>query len=223
MEILRAEHIAKSYYEANEKLEILTDINLTVQEGKIIAITGESGSGKSTLLHILGTLDVADKGKIFFYDKELNLYKKNINLFRNQNLGFVFQFHYLLEDFTAEENVAMPMFIKTKDYNLSIQKAGVLLKRLDLYHRRKHYPNQLSGGEQQRIAVARALINNPKLVLADEPTGNLDNKHSNELMDLIIKLNKETKQTFVIVTHNLEIAKKMDCMYVLENGVLRKI
>ena len=222
-EILRAEHIAKSYLEANETLEVLSDVNLTVEEGTMIAITGESGSGKSTLLHLLGTLDTPDKGDIYFNEKKINLKDKNIEKFRNENLGFVFQFHYLLENFTAEENIAIPMFILTKNFKKSLEKAHYVMKKLDIYDRRKHYPNQLSGGEQQRVAVARALINNPKIVLADEPTGNLDERHSNELLDFIIKLNQETSQTFVIVTHNLEIASRLGNHYKLEKGVLIKL
>ena len=223
MEILRVEHLTKTYFEVDETLHILKDINLSITKGKTIAITGESGSGKSTLLHILGTLDNPDSGKIFFNGKEINPKANNINKFRNKNLGFVFQFHYLLEDFTAEENVAVPMFILTKDFSKSIKKAGELLKKMNIYERRKHYPSQLSGGEQQRVAVARALINEPQLVLADEPTGNLDLKHSMELIDFILELNKKTEQTFVIVTHNKDIADKADEKYKLENGILIKI
>ncbi len=220
MEVFKAEHISKTYKEIGEELHILKDINLTVEKGDTIAITGESGSGKSTLLHILGTLDKPDSGQIYFNGKIITAEDKHINDFRNRNLGFVFQFHYLLEDFTAEENVALPMFIMTKNFKKSISKAGDLLKKMDIYERRKHYPAQMSGGEQQRVAVARALINNPQLILADEPTGNLDAAHSNDLIDFILKLNKETNQTFVIVTHNMEIAKKMKKHYKLENGVL---
>ena len=220
MEILKAEHIQKSFFEADEVLNVLRDVNLVINQGETLAITGESGSGKSTLLHILGTLDKPDSGKILYGGKIID---KQGDRFRNENLGFVFQFHYLLEDFTAEENVALPMFILTKNYKKSIEKAGELLKKMDIYNRRKHYPNQMSGGEQQRVAVARALINNPKLVLADEPTGNLDEKHSKELIDFILKLNKEAKQTFVVVTHDMNIANKMDRKYKLENGVLTKL
>jgi lipoprotein-releasing system ATP-binding protein len=223
IEILKAEHIAKSYLEAEEKLNVLSDVNLTVNQGDTVAITGESGCGKSTLLHILGTLDIPDKGNIYYNGNKINPKDKNIDKFRNENLGFIFQFHYLLEDFTAEENVALPMFIKTKNYKKSIERAQYLLKQLDISDRRKHYPNQLSGGEQQRVAVARALVNNPRIVLADEPTGNLDERHSNELMDFIIKLNVMEQQTFVIVTHNPNIAMKLKYTYKLENGILMKL
>ena len=145
---------------------------------------------------------------------------KNINSFRNREIGFVFQFHYLLEDFTAEENVAMPMFLHTGNFGTSCEKARELLKMLSLLDRKDHYPNQLSGGEQQRVAVARALINRPKIVFADEPTGNLDARHSEELIELIISLNKKFEQTFVIVTHDKSIADRMDNQYHLENGVI---
>lgn len=220
MELLRAEKIIKSYGEGDEVLKILNSVNFAMQKGETLAITGESGSGKSTLLHILGILDMPNSGEIFFKEKQITAKDKKINEFRNKNLGFVFQFHYLLEDFTAEENVAMPMFIYTKNYSESIKEARELLKKMDILDRKNHYPNQLSGGEQQRVAVARALINNPEIVLADEPTGNLDINHSNELIEFILKLNKETGQSFIIVTHNPLIAEKTDKIYTLENGIL---
>ncbi|OQX72020.1 MAG: hypothetical protein B6D62_00365 [Candidatus Cloacimonas sp. 4484_275] len=213
----------KSYREAGEELLVLRDVNLTVNSGEMVAITGESGSGKSTLLHLLGMLDSPDSGEIYYSGKPVKVSDKNINIFRNRTIGFVFQFHYLLEDFTAEENVAMPMFLATQNFKKSISEARKLLKILDIYKRRKHFPNQLSGGEQQRVAVARALINNPKVILADEPTGNLDAKHSEELINLLIDLNKRQNQTFLIVTHNLQIAAKMHRHLLLEDGVLKEI
>ncbi|RQV99554.1 MAG: ABC transporter ATP-binding protein, partial [Calditrichaeota bacterium] len=208
--MLEVKNLSKSYLENKEKLEILKGVNLKVMTGETLAISGESGSGKSTLLHLLGMLDSADSGEIFYSGKKITVKDKGINNFRNQKIGFVFQFHYLLEDFTAIENVAMPMFVKTGNYQKSISRAGELLQMLDLYARRKHYPNQLSGGEQQRIAVARALINDPELVLADEPTGNLDENHSMELINYIHELNRSRQQTFIIVTHNKAIANQMD-------------
>jgi len=222
MRLLRVEHLRKSYREASGELLVLQDVNLEVNSGEMVAITGESGSGKSTLLHLLGMLDSPDAGEIFYSGKPVRITDKKINSFRNRTVGFVFQFHYLLEDFTAEENAAMPMFLKTKNLKKSISAARELFKILDIYDRRLHFPNQLSGGEQQRVAVARALINEPEIVLADEPTGNLDAKHSDELVELLIKLNKTKEQTFIIVTHNLQIAAKMDRHLLLENGVLKE-
>lgn len=218
MKLLRAEKIVKTYQESNGKLLVLDNINLEVAKGEMCAITGESGSGKSTLLHLLGMLDSPDSGEIYYFDKLMTVKDKNINEFRNQKIGFVFQFHYLLEDFTAEENVAMPMFLACKNFTKSIQKARQILKHLSLLGRKDHYPNQLSGGEQQRVAVARALINQPEIVFADEPTGNLDAIHSVELIELLLSMNKSREQTFVIVTHNTEIARQMDTHYHLQNG-----
>jgi len=218
MRLLRAEKIIKTYQESNGKLLVLDGVNLEVQKGELCAITGESGSGKSTLLHLLGMLDSPDSGDIYYFDKLMTVNDKNINEFRNQKIGFVFQFHYLLEDFTAEENVAMPMFLACKNFTESIKKTREILKQLSLIDRKDHYPNQLSGGEQQRVAVARALINQPDIVFADEPTGNLDSAHSAELIELILKMNKNLEQTFVIVTHNTDIAQKMRTHYHLQNG-----
>jgi len=219
--LLKAINLKKSYFEVIGKLEVLKGLNLEVNSGEMIAITGESGSGKSTLLHLLGMLDKPDEGEIFYSGKKISVHDKNVNEFRNKRIGFVFQFHYLLEDFSAEENVAMPMFLATKNFKKSIKEAQKLLEKLNMFERKEHYPNQLSGGEQQRVAVARALINNPEIIFADEPTGNLDAKHSNELMELLIKFNKINGQTFVIVTHNQDIAKVVDKHFVLENGVLK--
>jgi len=220
--LLEIVDLKKSYYEANGKLNVLLGIDLKVEPGKLVAITGESGSGKSTLLHILGMLDKPDSGKIIYSGKEININDKNIHEFRNREIGFVFQFHYLLEDFTAEENIAMPMILATGNQTKCIQEAGKLMKILDIYDRKDHYPNQLSGGEQQRVAVARALINKPKIILADEPTGNLDINHSRELIDIIKDMNQKFEQTFIIITHNLDIADEMHEHYILHNGVLTR-
>lgn len=218
MKLLKADKIIKSYQESDGRLVVLDGVDLEVNKGEMCAITGESGSGKSTLLHLLGMLDSPDSGEIYYFEKLMKVNAKNMNEFRNQKIGFVFQFHYLLEDFTAEENVAMPMFLASKNFGKSIKKAREILKQLSLYERRDHYPNQLSGGEQQRVAVARAFINQPEIVFADEPTGNLDAKHSEELINLIIDMNKKHEQTFVLVTHNQEIAAKMQTHYHLQNG-----
>ncbi len=223
MEILRVNNLVKSYLDAEGKLEILKGIDLTVNKAETLAITGKSGSGKSTLLHVLGMLDDYDDGGIFYFGEKLSSKHKNINEFRNKTIGFIFQFHYLLADFTAVENVAMPHFLLTKNYKESVRKANELLTKMDIANRAEHYPNQLSGGEQQRVAVARALINDPEIVFADEPTGNLDKEHSNELLDIIFNLNLTNEQTFVLVTHDQQIADKMQSHYRLENGLLQKV
>ncbi len=220
--LLKVENLKKSYSEATGRLEVLKGVNLNIEPGEMIAITGESGSGKSTLLHLLGMLDSPDEGNIYYSGEKITIKNRNINEFRNKKIGFVFQFHYLLEDFTAEENVAMPMLLATNNFRKSIQEAQKLLKILDVFDRRDHYPNQLSGGEQQRVAVARALINNPEIIFADEPTGNLDTVHSDEIINLLLNLNSTKKQSFIIVTHNLEIAKKMQRQFNLENGILKE-
>jgi len=221
MELVKAKGIRKSYQETEGELQILKGLDLIVEQGETVAITGESGSGKSTLLHILGLLDQADQGEIFFRGELLDTRSIKADEFRNSKLGFIFQFHYLLEDFTALENVALPNFYLTGKRKAAEQKAAELLKKLNLEGRESHFPNQLSGGEQQRVAVARALINEPDIVFADEPTGNLDYKHSSELVEILIDLNHSRGQTFVMVTHDRKIAEQMQKQYVLENGVLR--
>ncbi len=219
--LLKAKNIQKSYQETAGKLTVLRDINLEVAEGEMIAITGESGCGKSTLLHVLGLLDQPDSGVISYHNKEMKPDDRRIANFRNRSIGFVFQFHYLLEDFTAKENVMIPALIGGKSRKESEKMALELLDLLEIGARQEHFPNQLSGGELQRIAIARALINRPAIVFADEPTGNLDPRHSEEVVNLIIRLNQDIGQTFVVVTHNLGIAGRMQKHYVLDDGILR--
>ncbi len=224
--ILQAKHITKSYYEGTEeiRLTVLDDLDFSMKQGSIVSITGLSGSGKSTLLHILGTLDQPDSGNIIFKDKDFHLFNEDeLAHFRNMNVGFVFQFHHLLPELSTLENVAMPKMISGKSYKESILASEELLGSLDLIERRFHYPHQLSGGEQQRVAVARALINNPDIVLADEPTGNLDSIHSNELTDLLWSLNERFDTTVLLVTHNEELAKRADEVYNLMEGKLHKL
>ncbi|MCF7919931.1 MAG: ABC transporter ATP-binding protein [Candidatus Cloacimonetes bacterium] len=220
MAIVQAVELWKGYEETEGRLEILQGLNLQIEEGESVAITGESGSGKSTLLHLLGLLDIPDKGRIYFQQELLNPQNRQADKFRNRHLGFVFQFHYLLPDFTALENIALPNFYLYGKLKPAREKAKLLLEKLNLLDRAEHYPDQLSGGEQQRVAVARALINEPDIIYMDEPTGNLDKKHSDELTSILLKLNLEQNQTMVIVTHDLQLAGLLTKHYRLENGIL---
>ena len=191
---------------------------MEVQQSEIIAIVGKSGSGKSTLLHILGTLDTPDSGEVHLDGSQIiGMSAKEISKVRNEKLGFIFQFHHLLNEFTAVENVIIPALVQNVKRSIAINKAEGLLSYLGLSERLNHKPAQLSGGEQQRVAVARALINDPKIIFADEPTGNLDDSTSEELFDLIQKLRNDYKQTFVIVTHSKDIASKCDRILTLNN------
>ena len=191
---------------------------MEVQQSEIIAIVGKSGSGKSTLLHILGTLDTPDSGEVHLDGSQIiGMSAKEISKVRNEKIGFIFQFHHLLNEFTAVENVIIPALVQNVKRSIAINKAEGLLSYLGLSERLNHKPAQLSGGEQQRVAVARALINDPKIIFADEPTGNLDDSTSEELFDLIQKLRDDYKQTFVIVTHSKDIASKCDRILTLNN------
>ena len=214
-DMIEAKGIIKSY----GNLQVLKGVDLEIEQGKIISILGKSGAGKSTLLHILGTLDTPDAGTLTINDSKVSsMSEKQLATFRNKNLGFVFQFHHLLDEFTALENVCIPAFIGKADEKITTKKAKELLQYLGLGERMEHKPSQLSGGEQQRVAVARALINSPKVVLADEPTGNLDNSNSREMHDLFLKLKQDFDQTFVIVTHNEELAEMSDKRYFMVDG-----
>lgn len=224
--ILQAHNITKSYFEGTQdkRLTVLDNLDISIKKGSIVSITGLSGSGKSTLLHILGTLDEPDSGSIIFNDVDIRSYNEtDLAHFRNMNIGFVFQFHHLLPELTTIENVAMPRMISGESYQESLHASEELLKSLDLIERKSHYPHQLSGGEQQRVAVARALINNPDIVLADEPTGNLDSIHSKELTDLLWSLNERFDTTVLLVTHNQELAEYADDVFNLENGTLHSL
>jgi len=216
--LIKATNIHKSYGD----LHVLKGIDLTVEKGEIISIVGKSGAGKSTLLHILGTLDLPDKGSLELNNTNVsNLSQKEMARFRNKNIGFIFQFHHLLNEFTAEENVAIPAFIAGEPKQKSLNRAKELLDYLGLAERITHKPNELSGGEQQRVAVARALMNDPFVVFADEPSGNLDKATSNDLHNLLFKLRDEMNQTFVIVTHNEELASLSDRTITMEDGLIR--
>jgi len=212
---------AKSIFKSYGQLQILKGVDLDVQRGEIVTIVGASGAGKSSLLNILGTLDRPDSGQLYINDIELSkLNNKNLSDFRNRKIGFIFQFHHLLAEFTAIENVCIPAFIAGVSKSEAEKKAKELLVLLGLGERMSHKPNELSGGEQQRVAVARALINNPALIFADEPSGNLDSVNALELHELFIKLRKEFNQTFVIVTHNEDLANLSDRTVMMKDGLI---
>ncbi|MBK6341095.1 MAG: ABC transporter ATP-binding protein [Flavobacteriales bacterium] len=203
-------------------LEVLKGVDLRVAKGEVVSIVGASGAGKTTLLQILGTLERADEGTLRINEQEVSkLGSKALSAFRNAHIGFVFQFHHLLPEFTALENVMMPGLIAGKSKSECIPRAEELLQRLNVLPRKEHKPAQLSGGEQQRVAVARALLNSPSVVLADEPSGNLDSAHARELHQLFFDLRKELGQTFVIVTHNEELADMADRKLVMKDGVIQ--
>lgn len=216
--MLRATNIEKSYGD----LPVLKGIDLHISKGEVVAIVGASGAGKSTLLHILGTLDAPDKGKVLIHDKDVfSQSARNLAAFRNTSIGFVFQFHNLLPEFSAIENVMIPGLIGGRDERAVKERAVSLLDMLGLKDRVHHKPAELSGGEQQRIAVARAMINSPAMILADEPSGNLDSKNAVELHNLFFKLRTEIGQTFVIVTHNEQLAAMSDRKIELKDGRIK--
>jgi lipoprotein-releasing system ATP-binding protein len=213
--MLKATKIIKNYGE----LQVLKGVDIEINKGEIVSIIGASGAGKSTLLHILGTLDKADSGDIMLNGERVDkLSGKNLAAFRNKNIGFIFQFHHLLPEFTAVENVCIPGWIGGKNKSATEKRAKELLEKLGLSQRLNNKPGQLSGGEQQRVAVARALINNPSIIMADEPTGNLDSANANELHQLFINLRNEFQQTFLIVTHNEELARMSDRILQMKDG-----
>lgn len=217
MQMIEASGITKNYGE----LPVLKGIDIRIAQGEVVALVGASGAGKSTLLHILGTLDQPDSGTILLDGQRTDqLSGKALARFRNRHIGFVFQFHHLLPEFTALENVCMPGFIAGQKEADVRQKAADLLALLNLHDRMEHKPAALSGGEQQRVAVARALINDPKVVFADEPSGNLDSAHARELHDLFFRLRDTLKQTFVIATHNEELATMSDRRLRIRDGLL---
>ena len=218
--IAAAYDIRKAYHDSDQIIEVLLGTCLEVDEHDFICITGKSGCGKSTLLHLLGLLDAPDTGEIHIRGRQISALSHDAAAIRNKDLGFVFQFHYLVEDLSAAENVALPIMISGQSSAKALVRARELLSLLGLQDRLNRYPNQLSGGEQQRVALARALANSPALVLADEPTGNLDPGHSTEVWDMMRKLNRELGQAFVIVTHDVEAAAKAPKRYELTSGVL---
>ena len=224
--ILTAKDIYKSYQtlQSDQPLVVLDGVSLEIPPAKIISIVGSSGSGKSTLLHILGGLDKADSGDVFW--KNSNLASKSsddLATFRNENIGFVFQFHHLLPEFTALENVCMPALIAGMDINEANDKAHKLLKRFGVEDRSQHRPTQLSGGEQQRVSMARAVMNQPALILADEPTGNLDDKNTEIILDLLFELKNDYSVSVLLITHEEEIAKRSDEVREIKNGKLTSL
>ncbi|MEI5983610.1 UNVERIFIED_CONTAM: lolD [Trichonephila clavipes] len=215
--ILQANNIFKSYGD----LEILKGVSVSVKKGEIVSIVGASGAGKSTLLHIIGTLDKPDRGTIMLEGQDVfSLSEKQLSDFRNKHIGFVFQFHHLLPEFTALENVCIPGYIAGKDRKTVEQKGLELLEILGVKHRANHKPSAMSGGEQQRVSVARALINDPTLVLADEPSGNLDSENATALHQLFFDLRDKMQQTFIIVTHNEELARISDRTIHMRDGLI---
>lgn len=222
--ILSAHNLNKSYQtNKKNKLDVLKNISVDIEENKISVIVGTSGAGKSTLLHLLGGLDRPDEGKVYYEQKNIIEFNNDkLAKFRNENMGFVFQFHHLLPEFTAIENVAIPQMINGKNLKSALKDSKKLLEVVGLAQREDHKPAELSGGEQQRVAVARALANNPKIIFADEPTGNLDSVNSESIHKLLFDLRDNLKKTFVIVTHNPELMKLADVIFEIKDGVIIK-
>jgi lipoprotein-releasing system ATP-binding protein len=219
--LLEGRGLAKSYRSDGREVTVFRDLDIAVAKGEMVAIVGASGVGKSTLMHLLGTLDLPDAGEVFFEGRELfSLGEAERMRIRNQAIGFIFQFHHLLPEFTAVENVAMPLLIARRPEKEALSRAGEVLRELGLDERASHRPAQLSGGEQQRVAVGRALVTMPRLVLADEPTGNLDSRTSRDLIGLIRELHRERGLTSVIVTHSGAIASACDRVLYMEDGKL---
>ena len=219
---IQVSNLHKSYTDGEgRKLHILRGLNFEVESGSTVAILGASGTGKSTFLHTLGTLESIDEGQLFLDGRDLSSFSRDkAAQFRNEKVGFIFQFHQLLQDFTALENVMIPQLMKGRSSAVVQKNALNLLKKVGLGERTAHKPAQLSGGEQQRVAIARALVNRPRIVLADEPTGNLDEETSAQIMELLLRLNQENETTLVMITHNTSLASDMNYQHKMENGQL---
>ena len=221
--LLSCQNITKFYQEGTQQTEVLKQVSFSMQPSELVAIVGSSGSGKSTLLHTLGGLDQPSSGEVFIKEQSLQQMTPNaLAKLRNQYLGFVYQFHHLMADFTALENVMMPMLIGQQNKTEAQDRAEQILSAVGLQHRISHRPSALSGGERQRVAIARALVNNPALVLADEPTGNLDHKTTESIFELIQQLNQEKQIAFLLVTHDLSLAEKLNRRLIMQDGVLRE-
>jgi lipoprotein-releasing system ATP-binding protein len=219
--LLECQNIRKTFHDGSIDTEVLKGVGFAIEKGELVSIIGTSGSGKSTLLHILGALDDASKGSVSFLGRDLLTLSSNQQAkLRNKHLGFVYQFHHLLSDFSALENVAMPLLIGGQTIANAKQEAQLMLDRVGLSHRVRHRPAELSGGERQRVAIARALVNKPDLVLADEPTGNLDHNTALSIYELMRTLNREYGTAFLVVTHDNELASKMDRKMHMQDGLL---
>ncbi|MDN7127116.1 lipoprotein-releasing ABC transporter ATP-binding protein LolD [Pseudidiomarina terrestris] len=218
-ELLACEQVGKCYWDGNHDLDVLQGVNFSVNDGELLAIVGSSGSGKSTLLHCMGGLDTPSTGRILFRGNDIAKWSpRKLAEWRNQQLGFIYQFHHLLPEFTALENIAMPLLIQGQSAKQARLRATELLQRVGLAQRGEHRPAELSGGERQRVAIARALANQPALVLADEPTGNLDDDTAQQVMALMHELNQELATAFVIVTHDLKLAQSLPAQVRLQHG-----
>jgi lipoprotein-releasing system ATP-binding protein len=219
--LLQCDNLCKRYQEGSVQTDVLRNVTFSVQPGEMMAIVGSSGSGKSTLMHLLGGLDTPTSGEVVFDGRSLNGMSSAAKAgLRNHELGFIYQFHHLLPDFSALENVAMPLLIGKTAKAEARQKAITMLKAVGLDHRAEHRPSELSGGERQRVAIARALVNNPRLVLADEPTGNLDARNTDAIFDLLNELNQRQGTAFLVVTHDLHLAKRMQRQMEMRDGQL---
>ena len=217
MNILKIENLKKVYGSGETEVKALDDISFQVEEGEFIAIIGPSGSGKSTLLHSIAGLEKPTSGKVYFYDKDIyKMSKKELTILRRQKIGIIYQFYNLIPTLNVEENITLPIELDRK--KIDTKKLDEIIKFLGLEKRKKHLPNELSGGQQQKVAIGRALMINPTIILADEPTGNLDSKSSEEIMKVLKKANKDYKQTIIMITHNLEIAKWADRIIKIEDG-----
>ena len=219
--LIAAQNVRKSFNDGDLSVDVLKGIEFSIERNQSIAIIGASGSGKSTLLHLLAGLDIPDSGNIFINNKSINeLNNEERGQLRNECLGFIYQFHHLLPEFTAKENVAMPLLIRRCTKRIAYEKAEVILSEVGLSERMMHKPGELSGGERQRTAIARALVTNPSCMLADEPTGNLDEKSANEVFELILELNQNHNSSLIMVTHNIELSRRADKICELRDGVL---
>ncbi|MEW7311392.1 lipoprotein-releasing ABC transporter ATP-binding protein LolD [Buttiauxella gaviniae] len=219
--LLQCDKLCKRYQEGKVQTDVLHDVSFSINTGELMAIVGSSGSGKSTLLHLLGGLDTPTSGDVIFNGKAMSTMSSSAKAeLRNRELGFIYQFHHLLPDFTAMENVAMPLLIGKKNTDETRQRALEMLKAVGLDHRSNHRPSELSGGERQRVAIARALVNNPRLVLADEPTGNLDARNADSIFELLGELNVRQGTAFLVVTHDLQLARRMSRQLEMRDGRL---
>jgi len=220
-DVLVCKGVSKTYKQGSIETQVLNNLNLNVKKGELLAVVGSSGCGKSTFLHIAGALDLPSAGTVLINDVDIHkLSDKKRALFRNENIGFIYQFHHLMMEFSAQENVAMPLMIRGEKPKIALAQATEMLEKVGLSHRIEHRPSELSGGERQRVAIARALVTKPALVLADEPTGNLDFDTAEQIFQLLKTLNKESHTSFVVVTHDLSLANRMDRQLRLDHGQL---